>query len=144
MFQYSLDLSFFDPVRYEPAAPRDYPVIILKTPQLRRRVVELPGNSEEFTEAQIFMIRERLLKDALEELSCLADSDVVSLKLQETLDWFWSNDLHPFSFRVCLNSLGYVVDADEFRREFVNRIYYRSRRVDLSSPESLDEEEDLY
>lgn len=141
MFQYSLDLSFFSPVLYEPAAPRNYPVIVLKAPPLRRRVVELPGNSEEFTEAQIFMIRERLLKDALEELSCLADSDVVCVKLQETLDWFWSNDLHPFSFRVCLDSLGYAVDADEFRSEFVGRIYYRNRRVQPSSPDVVGEDD---
>lgn len=73
----------------------------------------------EWDESSIFALREGLLWDSLR---VLADGRAGEAAKQEAEDWMMSDEIHPFSFVVCCNELGYVpAELREQTRDLIQR-----------------------
>ena len=78
----------------------------------------------EWDESSIFALREGLLWDSLR---VLADGRAGEAAKQEAEDWMMSDEIHPFSFVVCCNELGYV--PAELREQTLDLIQRHKKRL---------------
>lgn len=84
-------------------------------PRAVKAVAALP-KAQEWTTDAISCLREAVLMDTLRNLT---DGRATTAKA-EAMDWMMSDEIHPFSFRVCANEMG--MDHIEIRTRVLRMI----------------------
>lgn len=96
-------------------------------------------NNEEFDQAEIAQLRAWMLE---RNLDFLLDDRTESETVYDILDWFVSDEVHPFSFRVCasaafesgsyIGELFSLSDITEFRELVIFQVSRKRKDIDLS------------
>tara|TARA_R110002051_G_scaffold318017_2_gene399818 strand:- start:4459 stop:4887 length:429 start_codon:yes stop_codon:yes gene_type:complete len=81
----------------------------------RGRPAEKTGNDFTWSVEQVVKMREVLLEDALEALASTYTTDP-----DDYLEWMKSDEIGPFTFRVCCSAAGY--DPDELRDAMLSHV----------------------
>jgi hypothetical protein len=90
---------------------------ILDTPDA---ILDVP---EDWTDSEIISLREFMLK---RHVKLILDGRSKSVSSQEAWEWILSEDTHPFSFRVCIESLSKQIGLAFDSKVYVDRDEVRS------------------
>lgn len=88
---------------------------VIKHPATRKPVADVP-KVQEWTDDDISCLREAILMDTLRHLT---DGRSSTAK-KDALDWMLDDEIHPFSFRVCVAEMG--MDYEEIRTRVLRMI----------------------
>lgn len=86
---------------------------------------------DEISDEYVEWLREYILKLTLKQI---IHSQVSESNRAEALQWAMSDEVHPFSFRVCCDALG--VDYEEIREGLLTVIKRQGRKVELDKTSS--------
>lgn len=95
---------------------------VLKFPR-RNKAVVVPPENQEWSADAISCLREAVLMDTLRNLT---DGRATTAK-EEAMEWMMSDEVHPFSFRICANEMG--MDHVEIRNRVLRMIDSIERKL---------------